>query len=44
MKQTEMKLSGLAAIDSNTLLVLERTDWAFGIYKVNLSQATNIPG
>lgn len=42
MKQSEMKLSGLAAIDANTLLVLERTDWAFGIYKVNLSQATNI--
>lgn len=42
MKQTEMKLSGVAAIDGENLLVLERTDWAFGIYKVNLTNATNI--
>lgn len=44
MKQTEMKLSGVAAIDGENLLVLERTDWAFGIYKVNLTNATNIAG
>ncbi len=44
IKQTDMKLSGLAAIDANTLLVLERTDWAFEIYKVDLSRATNILG
>jgi hypothetical protein len=42
MKQTEMKLSGVAAIDGDTLLVLERTDWAFAIYRVDLTVATNI--
>ena len=44
MKQTEMKLSGVAAIDGENLLVLERTDWAFAVYRVNLSSATNIAG
>lgn len=44
MKQTEMKLSGVAAIDGETLLVLERTDWAFAVYRVNLTAATNIAG
>lgn len=44
IKQTDMKLSGVAAIDGENLLVLERTDWAFAIYKVNLTQATNLVG
>lgn len=44
MKQTEMKLSGVAAINGDTLLVLERTDWAFAIYRVDVSVATNIAG
>jgi hypothetical protein len=32
-----MKLSGVAAIDGENLLILERTDWAFVIYKVHLT-------
>ena len=39
-----MKLSGVAAIDGESLLVLERTDWVFAISKVNLTQATNLVG
>lgn len=42
MKQSEMKLSGVAAIDANRLLVLERTDWAFAVYRIDLTTATNV--
>ena len=41
---SEMKLSALAAIGPNTLLVDERTDNVAKIYKVDLSKATNILG
>jgi len=40
----EMKISSLAAIAPNTLLVLERTDWVARIYRVDLAAATNILG
>jgi phosphodiesterase/alkaline phosphatase D-like protein len=40
----EMKVSGLIALDSTTLLVLERTDFVAKIYRVTLTGATNILG
>ncbi len=39
-----MKLSGLVAIDADTLLVLERTDAVAKLFTVDLSTATNILG
>lgn len=41
---TEMKLSGVVALSSTSLLILERTDWVAKIYRVELAQATNILG
>lgn len=41
---TEMKLSAVAAIDKDTLLILERTDLVAKVYKVELKTATNILG
>jgi hypothetical protein len=41
---TEMKLSSAIAVDANTLLILERTDWVAKIYRVDLAQADNILG
>jgi len=41
---TEMKLSGVIAISATSLLVLERTDWVAKLYRVDLTQATNILG
>ncbi len=38
----EMKLSGVAVLNSTTLLVLERTDLVAKLYSVDLSKATNI--
>jgi hypothetical protein len=38
----EMKLSGVVALNPNTLLVLERTDLVAKLYTVDLSKATNI--
>jgi hypothetical protein len=38
----EMKLSGVAAINPTTLLVLERTDLVAKLYSVDLTAATNI--
>ena len=40
----EMKISGIIAIDKDTLLVLERTDFVAKIYRVTISPATNILG
>jgi len=40
----EMKLSGLLFVNTDTLLVLERTDWVAKLYSVNLGEATNILG
>jgi hypothetical protein len=40
----EMKVSGLVALTSTSLLVLERTDTAARVYKADLSSATNILG
>lgn len=39
-----MMISGLDALDADTLLVLERTDAAAKLYKVELADATNILG
>jgi hypothetical protein len=39
---TEMKISGIAALDEHRLLVLERTDAIAKIYRVDLRNATNI--
>jgi hypothetical protein len=44
MKQTEMKISAIAAIDAQRALVLERTDWAFAVYRIDFADATNIAG
>ena len=41
---TEMKLSAAIGLSSDALLILERTDWAAKIYRVELSGATNILG
>jgi hypothetical protein len=41
-KPDEMKLSAVVFLNSTTLLILERTDWAAKLYSVDLSQATNI--
>jgi len=41
---TEMKLSAAIGLSADSLLVLERTDWAAKIYRVELPQATNILG
>src|SRR5215212_783934 len=41
---TEMKLSSGVAVDQDALLILERTDWVAKVYRVTLSQATNILG
>jgi hypothetical protein len=38
----EMKLSGVVALSPTTLLVLERTDLVAKLYRVDISQATNI--
>jgi len=38
----EMKLSGVVALNSTTLLVLERTDLVAKLYSVDMSKATNI--
>ena len=40
----DMKISGLIALDSDTLLVLERTDFVAHIYRVELAGAENILG
>jgi hypothetical protein len=40
----DMKISGLVAVDADTLLVLERTDPIAHIYQVDLAAATNILG
>ena len=37
-----MKLSGVVALNSTTLLILERTDWVAKLYSVDMSRATNI--
>ena len=42
--QTDMKISGLAALAPDTLLVLERTDAVARVYAVDLGQATNLLG
>ena len=41
---TEMKISGIAAIDTHQMLVLERTDAIAKIYRVDLRKGTNILG
>ena len=41
---TEMKISGITALDQHRFLVLERTDAVAKIYKVDLRNATNILG
>lgn len=41
---SEMKISSLAAVDGNTLLVNERTDAVSRLYSVDLRGATNILG
>lgn len=41
---SEMKISSLAAVDGNTLLVNERTDAVSRLYSVDLRRATNILG
>ncbi|RJQ83416.1 esterase-like activity of phytase family protein [Pseudonocardiaceae bacterium YIM PH 21723] len=43
-EQADMKISGLAMIDRNTLLVDERTDNLAKLYKIDLSKATNVLG
>jgi hypothetical protein len=40
----EMKVSSLAFINPETLLVLERTDWVAKLYLVDLGKATNTLG
>lgn len=40
----EMKISGVIAVDEDTLLILERTDAIAHIYSVELAEATNIFG
>lgn len=40
----EMKVSSLVFIKSDTLLVLERTDWVAKLYLVDLGKATNTLG
>lgn len=40
----EMKVSGVLALDADTLLILERTDPVAKIYSVELADATNILG
>ncbi len=42
--QTDMKISGLAALAPDRLLVLERTDAVARVYAVDLGQATNLLG
>ncbi len=44
MKQSEMKVSAIATIDAQHALVLERTDWAFAVYRIDFADATNIAG
>ena len=41
---TEMKLSSATCRRPGALLILERTDWVAKVYRVDLSQATNILG
>ncbi len=41
-KPSDIKVSGLAMLDKTTMLVLERTDEAARLNKVDLSRATNI--
>ncbi|MFN7939061.1 MAG: esterase-like activity of phytase family protein [Bryobacteraceae bacterium] len=41
---TEMKISGIVALDQHRFLVLERTDAVAKIYKVDVRQASNILG
>ena len=41
-KSDDMKLSGVAFLNPNTLLVLERTDLVAKLYSVDMSKATNI--
>ncbi|MFM2309057.1 MAG: hypothetical protein RLY87_1178 [Chloroflexota bacterium] len=43
-KQSDMKLSGVASVDQHRLLVLERTDHAFAVYRIDLRDATDIIG
>ncbi len=40
---TEMKASALVVLDSDTLLIEERTDWAARLYIVELAGATSTP-
>lgn len=40
----EMKASSLIALDADTLLIQERTDWVARLYLAKLSSATNILG
>ncbi len=40
----EMKLSGVVALSSTTLLILERTDAVAKLYSVDISKATNVVG
>ena len=40
----EMKLSAVVALNSTTLLILERTDWVAKLYSVDMTRATNILG
>ena len=44
IEQGDMKLSGVVAIDADSLIVLERTDDVARLYSVELSGATNILG
>ena len=41
---TEMKISGITALDQHRMLVLERTDAVAKIYRIDLRNATNILG
>lgn len=41
---SEMKVSGLIALSTTSLVVLERTDWVAKLYRVDLAPATNILG
>ncbi|WP_433330437.1 esterase-like activity of phytase family protein [Spirillospora sp. CA-294931] len=43
-KQTEMKVSGVVALDAHRLLVEERTDKVAKVYEVDLNRATDISG
>ena len=38
----DMKLSGLAALSSTSLLALERTDWAARVYRVDLANTPSV--